>query len=171
MLDKIYRDIEAVKEAQVKAELEIMAQANARLEAARAENDRRRIAAEEAQEKATQAHLEKRKHAEATAKELERAEQARTRAEEHKINLAMEAKAQEEKEAAELKKRLLDLQFQHEQALKALKDSYDLAANSLLAGTEEKSVVNPDGSERKPLVDNVDGTVNPLSRFRQNVNA
>ena len=168
---KIQEQIEAVKAAQIKAELDLMAAANARLEAARVENERRRAEAEKAYLDASEAKRLARLQAEENHKAVERAEQARKHAEEHKINLAMEAKARDEQNAAELKQKLRDLEFQNEQALKALRDSYDMAANSELthfAVTDEQVV--PDGTAPKPVVDNVDGATHPLKHHLFAVN-
>lgn len=169
---KINEQIEAVKKAQVAAELELMAASTARLEAARVENERRRIAAEQALNARTEAILKQRADAKVAQEELERAEQARVRAEEHKQNLAMEAKGREEAEAAALKQRLLDLQHRHDMAMKALKDSFEIAANAELSAyvpVADAQVV-PDGTVFKPVTDNVDGTVHPLKQHLFAVN-
>ena len=164
---KIQEQIEAVKAAQVKAELDLVAAANARLEAARVENEKRRIAAEQSYTDAVARKQKQLKEAAAAAEEVKRAEEAKTRAEEHKINLSMEARKREESEAAAMKQRLLDLQYQHEQAIKRLKDSFDMAASAELSSyqdsTEDEQVVK-DGSVPKAVTDNVDGSKNPLHK-------
>jgi hypothetical protein len=168
---KINEQIEAIKKVQVQAELDLIAESTARLEKARLDSEKRRIAAEEAVEKQIDAIRKKRKDAADAAAEIQRAEQAKVRAEEHKQNLAMEAKKREEQGAAALQQKLLELQHNHERALRALKDSFDMAANSgelVLIGTDGPQVL--DGSVLKPVVDNIDGAINPLDRFRQNDN-
>jgi colicin import membrane protein len=167
---KIQEQIEAAKKAQITSELELMAAATARLEAARMENEKRRIAEEKAREEAIQAHIEKRRKAQEAAEELQRAETVRQRVEEHKINLAQEAKAQEERQAEELKKKIANLQFQHEQAMKALKDSYDMSSTAEAFTPSAEGQVTPDGTVQKRVTNNTDGAVNPLKQHLHAVN-
>lgn len=164
---KIQEQIEAVKASQVKAELDLVAAGLARIEASRVENEKRRIAAEQSYTEAVARKQKQLKDAAAAAEEVKRAEEAKQRAEEHKMNLAMEAKAREEAEATAMKQRIMDLQHQHEQAIKRLKDSFDLAAAAELSTyedttTEEQTI--KDGSVPKAVTDNIDGSKNPLIR-------
>jgi hypothetical protein len=166
---KIQEQIEAVKQAQVKAELEMIAASNARLEAARLENERRRKEAQDAYEARVEERRKLKQQAEEKALEMERAEQARLRAEENKQNLALEQKQREEEEARVLQEKLNELQHNHERALKALQDSLMMQ----LTHEQEQDVTSDtnkvlDGTAPKVVI--TDGSKNPLFRFVQDDN-
>jgi tRNA G18 (ribose-2'-O)-methylase SpoU len=170
-VSKINEQIEAMRTAAIKAEMDLISESTARLEAARLENEKRRIAADKDLQERSERQLELRKQAETTAKEVERAELARVRAEEHKQNLAQEVREREEKAASDLKKNLDNLQHQHDMALKALKNSFEMSANSEKyknSDTSEQEI--KDGSTSKNVTSNTDGEVNPLKNHLLSVN-
>jgi hypothetical protein len=172
MLDKIQQQIEQAVSEQIKEEQDLIAQATAKLEQAKLEKERSRIAAEEVYRKAEEAHRQKEREAIALAKSIEKQETERRILEEQKLNSSLSKKQHDEKLAAELKQKISELQFMHEQALKAAQDSLAVAETLRKSKdnlqTEEQLVL--DGSSPKEVVNNTDGNKNPLRRFVQSNN-
>lgn len=165
--NKIDQQIAEEKAKLDKQLADMIAEQNAKIEAQRSENERRRSEAEKIQQEKSLAQQRMRDAHKAAQEELDRAEAARKRAEETKLNIAAEAKLREEESAAALQKKISDLQFAHEQALKRLKDSFVIAAHEVGSVEDVLGEVKKDGSELKPVLANDTGSTNPLKHFVQ----